>query len=836
MSESYLNEIKDSIANIISSSNAENSDSNALIVTLFEKIDKTNQQQNDIVVDLIINYLIRLLNIINAKDLDTSFQYLLKFLKHDHTIQDKRLISKIVGLLNKFTTEFDLVNINSPYFYEFKYFFISKYCIMSFYGNFLYNNPTETHRFKYNDTLLSNASRNYNKNASLIEKYNNAMSLLDNPAMTILNTLHSRFNGSFNNNEDAISPNSKTIINVITTCMEAFQERIRYFKKFNILEAFNDVNTLSLSIQDFYKTLKLKEDVFENKNTNSKDHLEFIANSEYSSVDDLQFLFEPITENLSLEDLKLDIKIDLKDLSPDKMTLVANSVVYVKFLITVFLIKVRVFLRYLQDFRTLFSDIYAIFANNPSLLSGKALEDVKNTIKNSIMRNSLHFLKNVLSKEYKNFSQQVNYKNSTSSSFIDTSLELVFEHCEVNSYDFKNVQLTNSSYTTLGEPKGFLEHPYFFKKKVHERNQDTKFENKTNNENLIKKFDEMKELAYSGPIDKTQDDWCAFNVLYKFSPSEKNVEISKLENFKHISFDNVMSKVYDENSFNETKEKLKKEIEDITSKQSKIQVEITNLKEVNKKFGDMMYMPNAEFIQVYKTEFETKEIENEVLEKEDNEKIDYVVKTIEKSSCLKEHSGQSNHLGFKSYPQRILTQDEDEDIFVDTKKQHLAASEASDKKPLRQSRRVQSQEEVSINEDGVVSKIQFLLPKKSYKENAISDDYLENEVNEDNKFTEAKKNLQLKEAELSENMDSTVEEEESLKSEYDEICLKNTAANNFSNVSDLKTLKKYKALDTEELKTFLEPTTLLEKRRLRSSSQEPEDIEESDKKRVKLSE
>lgn len=45
MSESYLNEIKDSIANIISSSNAENSDSNALIVTLFEKIDKTNQQQ-----------------------------------------------------------------------------------------------------------------------------------------------------------------------------------------------------------------------------------------------------------------------------------------------------------------------------------------------------------------------------------------------------------------------------------------------------------------------------------------------------------------------------------------------------------------------------------------------------------------------------------------------------------------------------------------------------------------------------------------------------------------------------------------------------------------------
>jgi len=49
-------------------------------------------------------------------------------------------------------------------------------------------------------------------------------------------------------------------------------------------------------------------------------------------------------------------------------------------------------------------------------------------------------------------------------------------------------------------------------------------------------------------------------------------------------------------------------------------------------------------------------------------------------------------------------------------------------------------------------------------------------------------------------------------------------------------LKKYKALDTEELKTFLEPTTLLEKRRLRSGSQEPEDIEESDKKRVKLSE
>ncbi len=79
-----------------------------------------------------------------------------------------------------------------------------------------------------------------------------------------------------------------------------------------------------------------------------------------------------------------------------------------------------------------------------------------------------------------------------------------------------------------------------------------------------------------------------------------------------------------------------------------------------------MYMPNAEFIQVYKTEFETKEIENG-FGKRRQRKIDYVVKTTEKSSCLKEHSGQSNHLGFKSYPQRILTQDEDDDIFVDTK-------------------------------------------------------------------------------------------------------------------------------------------------------------------------
>ncbi len=82
-------------------------------------------------------------------------------------------------------------------------------------------------------------------------------------------------------------------------------------------------------------------------------------------------------------------------------------------------------------------------------------------------------------------------------------------------------------------------------------------------------------------------------------------------------------------------------------------------------------------------------------------------------------------------------------------------------KPLRQSRRVQSQEEVSINEDGVASKIQFLL-SKNHKENAISDVlFLRMRLMKTTNLLEAKKNLQLKEAELSENMDSTVEEEES---------------------------------------------------------------------------
>ena len=834
MSTTYLKEFTDIINEIINVSETRDNKAHSLIIKLFQNIDKSQSHHNDAIVDLIVTYLLRSLNIINADDLNICFQHLLAFLKDDHTIEDTKLISKIVTLLNNFTTEFDLINNKAPYFFEFKYFFLSKYCVKSFYGNFLYSNATDADKYTYRDNIITTAAKNAYRNASLLEKYNNAMLILDNPAMTILNSLHSKFNGTFNSGEDAISPNSKTIINVIKTCMEAFEDKIKYFKKYSNLEAFNDVRTLSLSIQDFYQTLSLKTNVSESKSVLGVDHLEFFANSEYSSLDDLKFLYEPITENFNTKEMNIDVTLDLKDLSPGKATLVANSVVYVKFLATVFLIKFRIFLRYMQDLRTLFTDIYAIFSHNPDLQPSSALDNIKNTIRGSVTRNSLHYLKTVLTNEYRNFSNHIDYKRSSSAVFIDTNLELFYEQCEENSYDFKKSHLHYTEPTPLVEPTSLVDKPYIFKASEHKHDDEPKFAADTNFDSLLAKFDEFKDLANNAPLEKNQDDWCAFNMVYKLAPKKDILGISKLENFKTIKFDDVLSSVYPGSSFEETSEKLKKEIEELTAKQSVIQGKVNDIKESNKKLVDMMYLSNADFINVYKVQFEPDKAD--VTMEEDAEpfiKVEHQVATIEKNSLLKGNSSQTSTLVYRKYPKRVLTADEGEGIFIDTKEQ-LTSSADSEKKPVRTSRRFLVQEEASVNEDGTMSKIKFLLPKKSYREDAIIDDDYEDEDSEDTKFLEAKKNLQLKEAELSEgNENEAKEEDEILKSEYDDECSENTKANNVSDVPDLKTLKKYNALNTEELRTYLDSAGT-SKRRLGSGQEDIE--EESGSKKMKVSE
>lgn len=813
MSEGYLHSIKDSITKIIDASNFQNNN-NDLIKELFNKIDPKYQAQHDTVVDIIFSYLIRSLDKINSNDLDTTFMFLLDFLKTHHTINNEQLISKIVGLLNKLTTEFDLINHKSKHLSELKYYFISKYSIKSFYGNFIFKNPTQNTRYKYNAEILKNISRNQTRNGSLIEKYNNAMSILDEPAMTLMNTLHSKYSDSFNNGEDAISPNCKIIIHTVSACMDAFRERIRYFKKFGILEPFNDSKTLSQSITEFYKNLNLNDDLQDMKKLGI-DHLEFVANSEYSSIDDLKFLYEPVTQNFNSEDLNLDMPLNIKDLSSEKITLVTNNVVYVRFLITAFMIKLKVFLRYLQDFRTLFSDMHAILTNNPSLPLSN-IDSMKASLKSSVLRNSLHFLKTVLTKEHKSFSYVINASTTTSSLFIDTSMDVMLENCEMNSYDFKSLHLTNTKFNELQEPEYTIPKPHVFKLQDHEKNELAIDREKLSSESLHKKFDEMNELATSGPPEKTQDDWCAFNVLYKYAPTEKYCSLSSLKNFKTNNFDDVLNRIYEEDKVTELKTKLQHELDDLKSKQDEIQLDINNIREANKKINDMMYLSNAEFIQVYHSEFENHQSEDKGL----------ATVSIEKPSCFKENSSEPHVLVYKLFPKRVLTADEDEDTFIDTKKQHEVAQETGDKKPLRTSRRIQQLEDESAGDGS--GKVQFLLPKKSYKEAVLVDDDFEDE--EDSKFMEAKKNLQLKEAELGGNVDE--EEEAILKSEFDDICLENTKANNHSEVPDIKTLNKYKALDTDELKSNMELKEPV-KRKLETDESETKKVEEN--KKIKLS-
>lgn len=820
MLEEYLHGIKDSITAIIDAADFENNRSDS-IKELFNKINPKYHEKNDTVVEMILFYLAKSLDKINSSDLDTTFMLLLDFLRTHHTIKDKQLVIRIVALLNKLSTEFDLINHKSKLFFEFKYFFISKYSINSFYGNFLYKNPTQYYRYRYNGDILKNVTKNSIRSGSLVEKYNNAMSLLDEPAMTMMNTLHSKFSDSFTSGEDAISPNCKTIIHTITACMDALRERIRHFKKFGILEPFNDTAALSLSIKNFYKHLKLSDDLSDIRQTLGVDPLEFVANVECSSEEDLKFLYEPVTENFNTEDLNFDMSLTFKDLTPEKMALASNSVVYIRFLITVFVIKLRVFLRYLQDFRTLFSDVYAILANNPSLVPPNAIEGMMSSLKNSVRRNSLHYLKTVLTKEYKSFLHAIN-SSTTSSLFIDTSLEFMLENCESNSYDFKDLHLTNTEFKELEEPKYTLPKPYAFKLQDHKKMTHAVDQNKASIENLRKKFDEMKELATSGPVDKAQDDWCAFNVLYKLAPAKQNFEIYGLNNFKNNNFDDVFSRVYEGNSINDLKEKLRQEIDELSSKQDEVQGDISKIKETNKKINDMMYLPNTEFIQIYQSEFE-------VHQDDDNSGLETV--SIEKPSCFKQNSSGSQALIYKLYPKRVLTVDEDEDAFIDTKKQHETTQEPSDKKPLRTSRRLQQLKGESSGDE--TSKIQFLLPKKSYKEAALDDDENEDDDVEDSKFAEAKKNLQLKEAELTGDLSDNGEEEASLKSEFDAICMENTKANNHSEVPDLKTLNKHKALDTDELKSILESHKPV-KRQLEADDSEPEKVEEN--KKAKLSE
>ncbi|KAL6927614.1 hypothetical protein ACO0SA_004236 [Hanseniaspora valbyensis] len=523
----------------------------------------------------------------------------------------------------------------------------------------------------------------------------------------------------------------------------------------------------------------------------------FLQNTDDSSDEDIQLLYEPLSK-ISLPEHKKS----LANLSTVDATLINNKA-YLKLLFTNFFIKHKRFIRYMQDLN-LFESHFDIYFHRK--------KDIKNEIISSVKFGDLNQWRNwLINQEYRmiEFMDNQNLNKNLEYLIKNTSFGEIF-----NTITYEIKRTTQESIPEITIPDDVV-------------NEDDIINGISFGETSVNidlaalnnKIDDYLNMTMSSPEEKTQDDWCAYNVLFKYSTNKEVNFLLSEQVFKKTNIKEFFQKIYFSNrDYEHYEEQINFKINDIKNKIDLKDEKIQKLKEENERYArilassDLTDPLEQETSEKDTSQEPTNKVDDEVNEQDDvdmkeeqendkeestdlpndnetnednkNENTEHKDGNTVNEAIKNEPHEYSNSKTKNSYQvevvsrKRILTLDEDDSE---------TSNNLQDQNKGRSSKRRRNN--LNYDENGELRKVQFEEGKVNYTEPtmklyeiALAKDKRENDFSEE----EIKK------------------EEEEIKTEYDEAVKLNTSLNNISDITDFKLLKKTCALDSEELKEKLE--------------------------------
>ncbi|XBW36327.1 hypothetical protein QEN19_001907 [Hanseniaspora menglaensis] len=583
--------------------------------------------------------------------------------------------------------------------------------------------------------------------------------------------------------------------------------RICKFLAENQVYRFDSVDAVIDKTINLFNSILLENEVYnklrplENKlnlsvsNGNFKRHLQdlgvnlnyFLENVDDSLPEDIDVIYKP------LEQLSFSFhKQSLTNLSKVNITLINNKS-YLKLLLINFFIKIKRFVNYLKD--------TPLFERSFDVIIGTNVQ-LKREIINSIKFGDLHYWRSLLIKH------QTRVLDFMDNHHLNQSIDQLIKISNDDKIS-KNIPEINLETPHVPIPHINVPDKVIFK----DHWEGIQFlDNKTdvNLEELNRKLEDYLNMSSGTLENKTQDDWCAYNILFKFSSNKAINFLLSEQIFKKTNIKEFFTNVYFvDHEFPEFKSEIENKISMLEIEADEKSQIIQRLKEENEKLqrildsSDLTDFLEPEIIEndmkdpvdVIMDESEstnnhnsnqltpntknlmtqTKKSDKKLNVENNNEKTKSC-KTVILNPILKnEYTHESN----AEYKIKIPVVENTLNICNDLQ-QHLSIN--NEPINLRSSRRRKS----NLNYDllGNLRKVQFEDQQKNYAESLIK---LKNIVMKNDKVKS-----ELSEADIK-------EEEESIKSEFDYIVECNTSLNNVTKIADIKLLKKTAALNTDEL-------------------------------------
>lgn len=296
----------------------------------------------------------------------------------------------------------------------------------------------------------------------------------------------------------------------------------------------------------------------------------FLKNTDDSSEKEIELLYEPLSK-VSFQHQK----VALSGFTTVDSTLINNGA-YLKLLIVNLAIKLKRFVRYMQDLKLFEKDFDKYF-------SGK--NDVKNEIIKSIKFGDFNYWRKLLIKHQERIIEYMDDESTNRT--VDF---LISKTSDGNCFNYEKLAIQSTAYEGIPN-KPFIDN-VFFDGLLHGVSFS---ENKVNIDlqSLNNKIDDYRNMAVSSQEDKTQEDWCAYNVLFKYNFNSEQKFLLSEQLFKKTNIKKLFRRVYfNDGDFEDFKEKTEKEIQILLNAANEKDIVIQQLREKNERLTRILNSSN----------------------------------------------------------------------------------------------------------------------------------------------------------------------------------------------------------------------------------------------------
>lgn len=519
------------------------------LLTIF--LNNAENKEDDYLFNESISLTVTYLFYYNLTDIDRLALAVTKFLNFFET-NDFNLNSESIFLFKQFYKKIDVININSllaknDIFFIEKLRFLQNILIMKYNDNFAlhqnqFTNSNNVNTAKKIHLLISSINKNKD---DFILNYESSIKILEAPIHIFRFLIEDR-HYSF-----------RSLDSIIQKTIDLFKELM--IKNDAVTQIRPLENQLNLAISNSNFKMKLQDFGVNIHN--------FLQNTDDSSDEDIQLLYEPLSKISFPEHKK-----SLANLSTVDATLINNKA-YLKLLFTNFFIKHKRFIRYMQDLN-LFESHFDIYFHRK--------KDIKNEIISSVKFGDLNQWRNwLINQEYRmiEFMDNQNLNKNLEYLIKNTSFGEIFNTI---TYEIKRTTQQSIPEVTISD-KVVNEDDIF---------NGISFGETSVNIDLValnNKIDDYLNMTISSPEDKTQDDWCAYNVLFKYSTSKEVNFLLSEQVFKKTNIKEFFQKIYFSNKdYEYYEEQINLKINDIKNKIDIKDEKIQKLKEENERYARIL--------------------------------------------------------------------------------------------------------------------------------------------------------------------------------------------------------------------------------------------------------